>query len=209
MHSRQAQWQIPLAIRTIYKIAYLYNNVQRECQKEKEIGGKRMEENVYYLYPGTFDPATFGHQYVVKEVASMCKKLYIVCSVNPEKADQTVFSPVECKELWKSYDLPENVEVCTLEEIMQKQIDFHKVVMVRGVRDDSDFNYEKWIMMENFKELGIYKFLVIMSNEEYKNVSSSQARKLAEDSNMDELCKIVTREVAEKLIEKMNAKKMN
>lgn len=157
---------------------------------------------IIYVYPGTFFPPTFGHLEIVKKAALLFGELYVVCSENPDKAGKTMFTPEECAKLWSFYALPENVRVVTLKELTGAGIDFKNVVMVRGVRDDRDFEYEKRVIMGNFNELGIDKYFVIVSEEKFKTVSSTLARKLARANNPVDLCNVVAPEVMEILIEK-------
>jgi len=155
------------------------------------------------VYPGTFCPPTFGHLEIVKKAVEMFGEVYIICSANPDKEGSVLFSPEECREMWRSYDLPVGVKIATLEEFMEKEIDFSRVVMVRGVRDDRDFEYEKKVMMGNNRELGIDKFLVIVSEEKYKNVSSTLARELAAAGDREGLAEIVSHEVAKRMMGKI------
>jgi len=154
------------------------------------------------VYPGTFCPPTFGHLEIVKKAAEIFGEIYVICSANPDKEGTVLFSPEECREMWRFYDLPKGVRIATLGKFMEKEIDFSRVVMVRGVRDDRDFEYEKKVMMGNNRELGIDKFLVVVSDEKFKDISSTLARDLAAKGDTEELYRIVIREVAEKLIEK-------
>ena len=70
------------------------------------------------LYPGTFCPPHEGHLAIVRRLAEMFSVVYIICSVNPEKSGQVLFTPEECKQFWRCYDLPDNVELFTLAELM-------------------------------------------------------------------------------------------
>lgn len=160
-------------------------------------------EGIYAVYPGTFCPPHRGHFNIVEKLVEIFGKVHIVCSRNPDKEGKEIFSPQECKELWNLYNLPAGAEVVTFEEFIRKGIDFGQIVMVRGARDDRDFEYEKRIMMKNFKEFGIDKFFVIVSDERFREISSTLARELAKEEKMEELCDIATPAIAERLIEKM------
>jgi pantetheine-phosphate adenylyltransferase len=158
-------------------------------------------------YPGTFSPPHFGHLDILKKISQIFDKVYVICSVNPDKDGQVIFTPEECKMFWSFYDLPPNVEVFTLEELIQKGTDFRNVLMVRGVRNEDDFEYEKQVMMDNYRQLGIDKFLLIVSEEKYKNASSTLARKLASEGKIELLCELLARPVAEKMIAKFKENK--
>lgn len=151
-----------------------------------------------FFYPGTFCPPTYGHLAIAHKAAELCGEITIVCSENPEKGDGVWFTPEECKELWRTYDLPANIRVATLTEILVQKTDFTRVVMVRGVRDDQDFEYEKKVMMDNYRGLGIDKFLVLVSEEKFRLISSTRARAAAA-ADARELDKMVSPAVAEKL----------
>ena len=157
------------------------------------------------LYPGTFCPPHEGHLAVARRLAGMFSEVYIVCSVNPEKDGQVLFTPEECKLFWKYYDLPGNVKIFTLAELMATGIDFTNAPMVRGVRGDDDFEYEKKVMMDNYHTLGINMFLVMVSDDRYKDISSTRARTLAKAGELDLLCEIVARPIAIELIAKFKS----
>lgn len=109
--------------------------------------------------------------------------------------------------MWQTYDLPENVEITTLEEMMARKIDYNGVVMIRGVRDDRDFEYEKKVIMGNYQELGIDKYLVMVSSPEMKGISSSRAREMAAFGKEEELADMVSEKVARLLIERVRCAK--
>lgn len=157
------------------------------------------------LYPGTFCPPHDGHLAIVKRLAEMFSAVYIICSVNPEKSGRVLFTPEECKQFWRCYDLPDNVELFTLAELMETGIDFTNAPMVRGVRGDDDFEYEKKVMMENYHTLGINLFLVMVSDERFKDISSTKARELAKNGELERLCKIVARPIASAMIAKFKS----
>jgi pantetheine-phosphate adenylyltransferase len=174
------------------------NMDEKDTDKCNEITG---------VYPGTFGPPHDGHVHIALIAAKMFKRLIIVCSANPDKEGYVLFTPEECKAMWLTYSLPPSVEVMTYAELKTSGIDFRAVVMVRGVRDDRDFEYEKRVMMDNNRVLGLDKFFLIVGAQEYKDISSSRARELAREGKLEELEKIVSASVAAALIEKLKNRK--
>jgi phosphopantetheine adenylyltransferase len=134
----------------------------------------------------------------------------VVCSVNPEKQEPW-FTPEECKEIWlNGYELPVNVEVNTLTEFLVQGIALNQIVMIRGLRDESDADEEKKIMIFNWKKFGITKFFFIITDEQFRSVSSSAARKAAKDVDLVRLPELVSPQVVTKLLQKsLNVKNIS
>ena len=155
--------------------------------------------------PGTYSPPTWAHYWIIKKAAKMFSKetLYIVCSVNPEK--KLWFTPEECKTIWeKSFDLPANVKVATLEEMLTVDFDYSKVIMIRGARNSKEsFEEEADVMLLNTQQYGITNFIHIVGDEKYAHISSSKVRELATELKLEELSKYVPPMVISKLLEKV------
>jgi phosphopantetheine adenylyltransferase len=139
----------------------------------------------------------------VRKAVDLFGQILILCSANADKEGKVLFTPEECRDLWLSYDLPFGARVVTYDEMVDAGIDFREVVMVRGIRDDRDFEYEKRVMMDNYHVLGIDKFFLIVGEEGYHGISSTIARNLAQEGNVEELEKIVSAPIAQILIKKM------
>lgn len=157
-----------------------------------------------YVYPGTFSPPHRGHLEIVWRCYEEFGQLYVVCSQNPEKEGQVLFTPEECKMFWQTYDLPEGVQIVTLSELQDIIVDFKKIIMVRGVRDDRDFEHEKAVTFKNFRELGIDKILLLVSGEEFREFSSTRVRHLASEGKREELEQMVSKPIAEALLLKLH-----
>ena len=153
-----------------------------------------------FVFPGSFCPPTYGHYEIVKMAVKVFPELTIMCSVNKDKSEQW-FTPEECAELWQAYDLPEGVEVKTLAEM--KNVDFRELVMIRGLRNNDDLEYEKRVIIYNKEKFGIDKYFYLYTCERFKNTSSSLARKAAEELDLETLTKIVAPMVVTKMLEKV------
>jgi pantetheine-phosphate adenylyltransferase len=154
------------------------------------------------IFPGTFCPPTYGHVEIVKRAAEVFPEFTILCSVNPDKNGHW-FTPDECVELWAAYDLPAGVRVTTLDRFMAEDYHGEKLLMVRGVRDDKDFEYEKSVMKLNNEQYGVKDYFFILSDEAFSNVSSSRARALAEKFDIEHLPEYVAPLVVTKLLERV------
>ena len=97
------------------------------------------------LFPGTFDPVTFGHIDIVKRALPLFDKLYIGIGVNANK--QPMFTADQRKawfnEIFRDEPKVEAVtyEGLTIECCRQVGARF----ILRGIRYVSDFEYEKAI----------------------------------------------------------------
>lgn len=94
------------------------------------------------LFPGSFDPPTYGHLNIIERTSRIFDKIDIVISVNPDK--KYLFTEQErlkmLTELTKSYS---NVSVHTWNGLI---VDYCKKVnanvLLRGIRNSMDFAYE-------------------------------------------------------------------
>jgi len=138
-----------------------------------------------YIYPGSFCPPTFGHLHVIKKASEILPKISIVCSTDPKK--KNIFSEDECRTLWRTYNLPQNVIVKTFSEIKQEGPDYSKIILIRGIRDNADFENERKVAVLNRKIFGIDKYLYFFSDPDFTDTSSSLVRKLAQDMALEKL----------------------
>ena len=96
------------------------------------------------VFPGSFDPPTYGHLNIISRGAALFDSLDIVIAVNSRKTP--LLTPEEIKlllmEQIKGMDLGQ-VRVTTSEGLI---VDYCRSVdagvLLRGVRSSADFNYE-------------------------------------------------------------------
>ncbi len=94
------------------------------------------------VFPGTFDPPTYGHLNVIERASKLFTELQVVISVNPDK--KALFSESERKEMLLELTKPFlNVSVQTCNSLV---VDYCKKVgakvLLRGIRNANDFSYE-------------------------------------------------------------------
>ena len=94
------------------------------------------------LFPGSFDPPTYGHLDIIRRAAALYGKLYVVVADNISK--KTVFSASERKDLLcRMVKDIKNVEVVTWNGTSVGFAEKHDCkVIVRGVRAINDFYAE-------------------------------------------------------------------
>jgi pantetheine-phosphate adenylyltransferase len=159
-------------------------------------------EQPMYVFPGSFSPPTVGHLYVVRKAAAFLPEVTIVCSSNPAKKNPW-FTQEECKKLWLSYPLPAHVHVVTFAEI-EHAVNGPDLVMIRGIRDEKDYDYEKKVLFYNAHHYNVSKALYIVHDQpEEQFCSSTKVRALAEELNLEELGAYVSPMVLSALLEKV------
>lgn len=152
------------------------------------------------IYPGSFDPITYGHIDVIERAADLFSELIVVISINSSK--NTLFSLDERVEMAKESlkDLP-NVKVDCHQGLT---VDYARKVgakaIIRGIRAVSDFEYEFQISLMNRKLESEVTTVFMMPHEKYTYLNSSIVRELAK-FNQDTSA-FVPDCVAEKLKEK-------
>lgn len=156
-----------------------------------------------FVFPGSFCPPTYGHLAIAKKAAGLFpgNVINIVCSVDPEK-DGRWFTPEECVEMWRTYDLPKNVKIGTLDDFAKEGRNKSKIVMIRGIRSDRDAEHEMKVMLLNRKDYGIENYIYLWSDCEHKEVSSTKAREATEALDVMKLGTLVSPMVVAKLLEK-------
>lgn len=106
------------------------------------------------IYPGSFDPVTFGHVDVIKRAASMYSEVTVAVLNNQEKT--SLFSAAERVKMLEEVvaEYP-NVKVDSYQGLTidyARKNDVH--VLVRGLRAVTDFEYELQIAQTNRKLSG-------------------------------------------------------
>ena len=131
------------------------------------------------IYPGSFDPITYGHLDVIERAAKVFDQLIIGVLNNYSK--KSLFSVEERLEMIRevTFQYP-NVEIRAFGGLL---IDFtEKVnaqVIVRGIRAVSDFEYELMMAQTNKRLRDNVETVFFATSAEYSYVSSSTVRELA------------------------------
>ena len=99
------------------------------------------------LYTGTFDPLTNGHADVIRQAARLCDRLVVAIGIHPGKAP--VFDAATRADLIRQCCGPLVagsgcvIEVVTFDGLAIEAARQHGAsIMVRGLRDGTDFDYE-------------------------------------------------------------------
>lgn len=152
------------------------------------------------IYPGTFDPVTFGHIDIIKRAVELFDRVVVTVAKNPgKKCLFTVDERIEMlKESLKDYD---NVEVDSFNGLVVEHArQLGAVGIIRGLRAVSDFEYEFQMALMNRKLHDELTTIFLMPHERFTYLNSTIVRELAQFKG--DIKDFVPEIVAKKLKEK-------
>ncbi|MDR2795685.1 MAG: pantetheine-phosphate adenylyltransferase [Spirochaetaceae bacterium] len=153
-------------------------------------------------FPGSFDPPTFGHIDIIERSRAIFDELLVVIAENKQKqylfsAEERRAMMVEMVRKWKNV----TVTLCDtlIVDLLKKQ---NIKIMVRGVRNVTDFSYESELSMMNKALSPGIETIFMMTRPEYLVLRSSSVRELA--AFKGDLLALVPPVVADALSKKYN-----
>ena len=133
------------------------------------------------IYPGSFDPLTFGHVDVIERSARLFDHVIVAILTNPQKAP--LFSVDERIEILCEILKPRfaNVEVDVFQGLLVDYASQKKArVIVRGIRAVTDYEYEFQMALMNRRLAPGIETVFMMPAENYSYVSSRLVKEIAE-----------------------------
>lgn len=131
------------------------------------------------VYPGSFDPVTFGHLDVIRRAASVFDELTVSVLNNKEK--KPLFSVEErvkmLEEVTKEYS---NVKIRSFTGLLvefAKECEAH--IIVRGLRAITDFDYELQMAQTNRIMSPSLDTMFLTTSLEYAYLSSTTVKEVA------------------------------
>jgi len=130
------------------------------------------------VFPGSFDPITVGHVDIVKRALPLFDKIIVAVGINSLKK---YLFPLDQRLDWLRQVFAEypNVEVDYFENLTA---DYCKRIgaryLLRGLRNASDFDYEKTISQLNHIIGGGIETVFLISQPEFSHISSTIVREI-------------------------------
>ena len=131
------------------------------------------------LYTGSFDPITKGHMHLIERASELFDDVVVVVMDNSSKS--SMFTQDErldlIKGIYKGYT---NIRVEKFNGAAVDALDeFHCDAILRGIRNTTDYEYEKTIARVN-EEIsnGKAKTICILSKPEYEAFSSTVVKEI-------------------------------
>ncbi len=132
------------------------------------------------IYPGTFDPVTYGHIDIVKRAVDLFDEVVVTVAINPSK--KPLFTTQERVDMLKE-SLKEFSNQVVIDSFDGLLVEHAKQVgaqaIIRGLRQISDFEFEFQMALMNRKLSGDITTIFLMPHERYTYLNSTVIRNLA------------------------------
>ena len=128
------------------------------------------------VFPGSFSPFTFGHLSIIERMLPLFDKIIVAIGVNSTKNNSY---PTEKNIIWIKNILKnhEKIEVISYNgltvEICKK---LHANYIIRGIRDEKDFEFEKKVAQNNKELNSKIETLLITTLPKFSHISSTIVR---------------------------------
>ncbi len=131
------------------------------------------------VYPGSFDPITYGHIDIIERASSVFDKIIVAISQNSEKA--SLFTEIERIDLIRASTIGyPNVSVDHFRGLLVDYVQEKKAQsIIRGLRAISDFEFEFRMALMNRSLNEDVTTLFLMPHAKFTHVSSSLVREVA------------------------------
>lgn len=157
------------------------------------------------IYPGTFDPVTYGHLDIIQRSAEMVDELIVGVLTN--KGKSPLFTPEERVEMIKEAvkDIP-NVKVLAFDGLL---IEFTKkqkaTIIIRGLRAVTDFEYELQMSQTNRVLNPEVDTIFLTTSLRWAYLSSSTVKEVAAFGG--DISKFVPKKVAKQVVARYSQNK--
>jgi len=151
------------------------------------------------IYPGTFDPLTFGHIDILERASNLFDKIILAIADNSKKsplfnADERVCM---AKDELKRIDI-KNVEVISFKNLL---VDFARSqnakIIIRGIRAVSDFEYEFQMAYINKKLFPDLETIFLPASEKSHFISATLVKEVSRLGG--DLTELVSKDIALKI----------
>ena len=136
------------------------------------------------LYPGSFDPVTYGHVDIVRRAAHLVDKLVIAIGTHHDK--HPLFTAAERVKLTSEVlnpvakEIGLKLEVTTYDNLtVDAAKDAKATVVIRGLRDAGDFDYEMQMAGMNQALAPEIEMVFLASSPGARHIAASLVRQIA------------------------------
>jgi pantetheine-phosphate adenylyltransferase len=132
-----------------------------------------------WVYPGSFDPITLGHENIIARGARLCDILYVAVLDNPSKnpmftTDEKIEMIKRCTEHFPNV-VAESFKGLLVDYVNNK----NATTILRGIRNVGDYEYEQNMSVLNKKLNDEVDTVFICADPEFRCISSSNVKEIA------------------------------
>ncbi|MBN2037202.1 MAG: pantetheine-phosphate adenylyltransferase [Chitinispirillaceae bacterium] len=131
------------------------------------------------LYPGTFDPITYGHIDIAVRASNIFTRVIAVVAENPKK--HHLLSPAERFDIVKAaFRGVPRIDVISYSGLIVNCLsEYNATVLIRGLRALSDFDYEFQMAFTNRNMLSGAETVFLMPSSEFVYLNSGMVKEIA------------------------------
>ena len=138
------------------------------------------------LYAGSFNPFTVGHLSIVKQAVEIFDSVIVAKGINPQKTDKTTSDFPLPVNFLNNMNVGTRIYTTLLTDFIKEiENDYFNVVLVRGLRNGADLEYEQNLIA--FLR-GMYPKLKVASfycDPAFRHISSSALRDIRKFSETE------------------------
>lgn len=130
------------------------------------------------IYPGSFDPITFGHLDIIERSSQIFKDVYVGVMINPKKK-YTFDMQERISLIAENVAKLKNVHVVGFDGLLVDFMNKNNInVIVKGLRTVTDYEYEFQMALLNKRINHKVETLFLPTSEKYSLISSSMVKEL-------------------------------
>ena len=136
------------------------------------------------IYPGSFDPVTYGHIDIIDRACNTFDKVIVAIGINPSKK-YTLSVEERIKFIKKSAKRPFKVEVMSFTGLLADFAYQQNVkTIIKGVRSNQDFDYERLLHEVTVTQQAGIDTHILIADQKLSHVSSSAAKELCKHQGL-------------------------